>query len=131
MDINDVPQERNRTLSGEHKIVYARAKDGRVVAVASHGWEVEEIVTQQAVSICKEQVNVALVRAKTGQCSSLEYWMYEKRMNIATLAKSTGLWKWRVRLHLNSAHFCGLSYKLHSIYAEALGISTEQLKSLP
>lgn len=131
MDINEVPQERNATLAGVRKAVYARAADGSMVAVASQGWEVEEIVTQQAVDTLKELADAALVRAKAGQSSSLEYWMYAKRMDLIVLAQSTGLFQWRVRRHLQPARFAALSPKLLAIYADALGLSVEQLKALP
>jgi hypothetical protein len=131
MDINDVPQEGNATLSGLRKAVYARDEKGQIVPVASRGWEVEEIVTQQAVDALKEQADATLARARAGLSSPLEYWMHEKRMDVALLAQSTGLWQWRVRRHLQPQRFNKLSDKLLSIYAEALGMRIDQLKSLP
>ncbi|HWV16395.1 MAG TPA: hypothetical protein VN030_13260 [Cellvibrio sp.] len=131
MDINQVPQEGNATLAGVRKAVYARAADGQIVTIASQGWEVEEIVTQQAVDALKEQAQAALARAKAGQSSALEYWMYEKRMDPVVLAQSTGLWQWRVRRHLQAARFAKLSPKVMGIYADALGLAVEQLKTLP
>lgn len=131
MDIDDVPQEGNATLSGLRKAVVARDENGQMVTVASFGWEVEEIVTQQAVDALKQQASAALTRAKAGLSASLEYWMYENRMDIVVLAQSTGLWQWRVRRHLQPARFARLSDKLLNIYADALGMHIEQLKSLP
>lgn len=131
MLINDVPQEGNATLSGVRKTVYARDENGQMVPVASRGWEVEEIVTQQAVDCLKEQASAALHCAKAGLSSPLEYWMYERRMDIVVLAQSTGLWQWRVRRHLQPARFAKLSHKLLKLYADALGLHVEQLKSLP
>ena len=131
MNINEVPQEGNATLAGVRKAVYARAENGQMVAVASQGWEVEEIVTMQAVDALKEQASVALASARAGVSSPLEYWMYEKRMDVGVLAQSTGLWQWRVRRHLQAESFSKLSPKLLNIYADALGMSIAQLKSLP
>jgi hypothetical protein len=131
MDIDDVPQEGNAVLSGLRKAVYARDEQGHIVTVASKGWEVEEIVTQQAVDALKEQAQAALSRAKAGQSTPLEYWMYEKRMDIAILAQSTGMWQWRVRRHMQPARFAGLSTKILGRYADALGMTIDQLKSLP
>jgi hypothetical protein len=51
----DVPQDDNVTLGGHKKAVYARAADGRIQLVESSGWEVEEIVTRQAVEECDRQ----------------------------------------------------------------------------
>lgn len=131
MFVDDVPQEGNATLSGERKAVYARDEHGQIVSVASRGWEVEEIVTLQAIEALKEQASAALDRARAGLSSSLEYWMYERRMDIAMLAQSTSLWQWRVRRHLQPIRFANLPDKLLTIYAEALGMQIEQLKSLP
>lgn len=131
MNIDEVPQEGNATLAGGRKAVYARDKDGHMVIVACPGWEVEEIVTLQAVDAHKAQADAALVRAKAGQTAPLEYWMYEKRMDLAILAQSTELWQWRVRRHFNPARFAALSAALITRYADALGMTADQLKSLP
>lgn len=131
MDVNEVPQEGNAVLSGQRKAVYARDDHGNLVTVASKGWEVEEIVTRQAVDALKEQAAAALGRAKAGQSASLEYWMFEKRMDVTLLAQSTGIWQWRVRRHLQPARFAKLPDTLLAKYADALGITVDQLKSTP
>lgn len=131
MEIKDVPQEGNATLGGGRKAIYAKDAQGAMVIVCSRGWEVEEIVTQQAVDILKQQAGVALLRAKSGQASPLEYWMYQKRMDVAILAQSTGLWRWQVSRHLQARHFSRLSDKRLQTYADALGLSVVELTSLP
>ena len=131
MQVNDVPQEGNATLSGVRKAVYAKDENGQIVSVASRGWEVEEIVTQQAVDALKQQADAALLRARAGQASPLECWMFAKRMDVVVLSQSTGIWQWRVRRHLQPARFAQLSNKLLTTYADALGISLEQLRALP
>jgi hypothetical protein len=131
MNIDEVPQDGNITFEGGRKAVYAKNYQGQIVTVASSGWEVEEIVTMQAVDILKAQAAEALTRAKAGVASPLEYWMYEKRMDVTVLAQSVGLWRWRVRRHLRLEKFAKLSPKFLSMYAEVLGISVEQLQSLP
>lgn len=131
MDIDDVPQEGNATLAGGRKAVYARDGNGRIITVPSRGWEVEEIVTRQAVDAHKEQASAALQRARAGLSAPLEYWMYEKRMDVAILSQSTGIWQWRLRRHLQPAQFAKLSAKLLNTYADAIGLTVAQLKSLP
>lgn len=131
MDIKDVPQEGNASLGGGRKAMYAKDPNGAMVIVSSRGWEVEEIVTLQAVDLLKQQASAALARAKSGQTSPLEFWMYHKRMDLMILAQSAGLWRWRVSRHLLPLHFAKLSDKLLATYADALGISVAELKSLP
>ena len=131
MQLDDVPQEGNATLAGVRKAVYAKDENGQLVAVASQGWEVEEIVTQQAVDALKAQADAALLRARAGLAAPLEYWMFAKRMDVVVLSQSTGIWQWRVRRHLQPAKFAKLSQRLLATYADALGMTTEQLRGLP
>jgi hypothetical protein len=123
----DVPQEGNRTLAGLRKGVYAIADDGKLRFVSSRGWEVEEIVTRQAVEDLERRAMQARARALAGESSPLEYHMYRARMDLELLAQVTGLWRWRVRRHLKPAGFARLTPALKLRYAEALGISSEAL----
>ena len=43
MDVNDVPQEGNRTMGGYRRAMYAKDTDGRIVIVPSRGGESENI----------------------------------------------------------------------------------------
>lgn len=131
MDVRDVPQDGNVTLEGHRKAVYARDATGKIVAVGCAGWEVEEIVTLQAVAVLREQALAAHARGSAGQSSPLEYWMYARRMDLPLLAQSTGIWQWRVRRHFRPEIFGRLGASLLARYAEALGITVEQLKTLP
>ncbi|MDR2364626.1 MAG: hypothetical protein LBD68_02060 [Zoogloeaceae bacterium] len=130
MNVNDVPQESNRTLDGQRKGVYARRADGRLALVPSQGWEVEEIVTRQAVEAFEALAAAARERARRGESSPLEYHMYRARMDLSLLAQASGLWRWRVRRHLKPQGFARLSPVLRQRYAETLGITCAQLETL-
>ena len=123
----DVPQEGNATLAGYRKAVYAVADDGKVRLVASRGWEVEEIVTTQAVQDLERLAREARERALKGLASPLEVHMYRARMDLALLSQTTGLWRWRIRRHFRPEVFAGLSPALRQRYADALGLTLEAL----
>jgi hypothetical protein len=123
----EVPQEGNRSLAGHRKAVYAVADDGKLRLVPSRGWEVEEIVTRQAVEDLERRAEEARARALAGESSPLEYHMYRARMDLELLSQSTGLWRWRVRRHLRPAVFARLPLALRRRYAETLGVSVEAL----
>ena len=131
MDVQNVPQEGNQTLSGHKKAVYAKAMDGRIVAVASQGWEVEEIVTRQAVGEMQVLTETARRKVLEGVAAPLEYWMYARRMDLTLLSQTTHLWQWRIRRHLRPAVFAKLSSRLLARYADALGLSVQELQHLP
>ena len=123
----EVPQEGNRSLAGHRKAVYAVADDGKLRLVPSRGWEVEEIVTRQAVEDLERRAEEARARVLAGESSPLEYHMYRARMDLGLLSQTTGLWRWRVRRHFKPAVFARLPLALRQRYAEALGVSVEAL----
>lgn len=131
MRADDVPQDRNAALGGRRKAIYAVGPDGKYRVVASTGWEAEETVTLQAVEAFRERAEDARRRAHAGDTSALEFHMYQQRMDLALLAQTTGLWRWRVRRHLRPRVFARLSPALLARYAEALGISVDELRRVP
>jgi len=124
---SEVPQEESRTLAGHRKAVYAVAENGKLRLVPSRGWEVEEIVTRQAVEDLERRAEQARTRARAGESSPLEYHMYRARMDLGLLSQTTGLWRWRVRRHFKPAVFASLPLALKQRYAAALGVSVEDL----
>lgn len=131
MNVDAVPQEGNTTLGNQRKAMYARAADGRMVIVASRGWEAEEIVTRHAVAVHETHATSARARVEAGLTSPLEFWMYERRMDIALLAQTSGFWQWQVKRHLRPRTFIKLSAVQLARYATALGVSAAALKALP
>jgi hypothetical protein len=125
---SEVPQEGNATLGGHRKALYARGTDGKLQIVQSAGWEVEEIVTRQAVEDLNRLAEDARQRVAAGQTSTLEYHMHKARMDLPLLAQTTGLWQWRIRRHFRPAIFARLSPDVLQRYAEAMGLSADQLK---
>lgn len=125
---SEVPQEGNATLGGHRKALYARGTDGKLQIVQSAGWEVEEIVTRQAVEDLDRLAEDARQRVAAGLTSALEYHMHKARMDVPLLAQTTGLWQWRIRRHFRPAIFAGLSPALLQRYAEAMGLSITQLQ---
>ena len=125
---SEVPQEGNSTLGGHRKAMYARGADGKLHIVQSAGWEVEEIVTKQAVDDLLRLTENARQRVLAGQTSPLEYHMYRVRMDVPLLSQASGIWQWRIRRHFRPAIFAGLSASLLATYADAMGMTVEQLK---
>ena len=125
---SEVPQEGNSTLGGHRKAMYARGADGKLHIVQSAGWEVEEIVTKQAVDDLLRLTENARQRVLAGQTSPLEYHMYRVRMDVPLLSQASGIWQWRIRRHFRPALFAGLSASLLTTYADAMGMTVDQLK---
>jgi hypothetical protein len=131
MDVNDVPQEGNRTLGSHRKALYAKDANGKMVMVPSRGSEVDETVTMQAVHRMHALAEDAKTRVRAGTSAPLEYWMYARRMDVALLSQTSGIWQWRIRRHFKPLRFEQLSPRILARYAQALGLTTEQLKTQP
>lgn len=131
MDKQSVPQDQSTTYEGLKRLVYAVDEDGKYVGVTSSGWEVESFSTELAVAEMIRQRNDAWQRAKSGQCSPLEYHMFRNRMDFETLAMTTGIWRWRIRRHFKPHVFAKLSDTMLSRYASVMGVGVELLKQLP
>ena len=127
----DVPQQVARALRGQRKALYATNERGEYGLVQSAGWEAEEIVLDQAISEFEEQAADAHARVLGGLASPLEYHMLRCRMDVLVLAQATGFFRWQVRRHLRAATFRRLSARQRARYANALGLSVEQLNALP
>lgn len=131
MKKDDVPQDYSRSLAGQRKPLYVLDENGRYTTELSSGWDAEEVVLHQALEQFQQQAEEARQRVESGQTSSLEYHMYTKRMDTTVLAQSMGLFKWQVKRHFKPAVFRRLSSDKLSRYAYVLGLSVEQLQSLP
>lgn len=131
MKKNDVPQDRIATLGGLRKAMYALDQDGNYTIVPSDGWEAEELVLNQAIEEFERLSSEAHARCQQGLSSVLEFHMYDKRMDVTVLAQSTGFYKWQVKRHLKPEQFAKLPDRHLATYADALGISVDQLQQLP
>lgn len=131
MQVDEVPQENIPIFHGGRKAVYATARDGHYTVATTTGSQIEQTVTSQAIDEFLRQRDEARARVEAGVSSALEYHMYDQRMDLLTLAQSTGLWRWRVRRHLKPAVFARLGPKLLQRYADALGLTIDTLRHLP
>jgi len=131
MRAEDVPQETSELFQHERKTVYAVNANGEYVLVKTGGSEVDFGPTLDAGEWFAEQAQRARQRVEQGISSPLEFWMYQQRMDVPTLAQSTGLWQWRVRRHLRPDIFPRLSDALLQRHADALGVAVATLKQLP
>ncbi|MGH8461353.1 MAG: hypothetical protein ACRESS_07085 [Stenotrophobium sp.] len=131
MKQDEVPQDHLSYYQDGRKAIYAVDASGNYTTVPSSGWKIEEIVTGDAADEYRRLADEALIRARAGRSAPLEYHMYALRMDVPMLAETTRTWQWRVRRHLRPQVFARLNEKWLRRYGDALGLSIEQLKSLP
>jgi hypothetical protein len=118
-------------LGGETKAIYATDETGNVKVIETSGWDIEDIVLDQALEELQRQTEGALTRAQNGETSPLEYYMYKQRMDLPMLAQATSQFQWRVRRHFKPNIFSKLSSKQLNLYAEVLDLSVKKLTERP
>ena len=131
MKKGEVPQDPLPEYGNERRALYAVDDSGHYSATPSAGWQADQVVNHQAVDEYRRLAQEALERARAGLSSPLEFHMYDRRMEVESLAPAAGLWKWRVRRHLKPEVFAKLAPALLARYADAMGITIEHLTTLP
>lgn len=128
---DDVPQFERSAYGGHRKLLYAVDRDGRYTRVESVGCEIEAAATYDAIADLEASARDAFERARSGDAAPLLYHMYRRRMDVALLAETAGLARWRVRRHLRADRFARLPARILRRYAEALDMEIAALASLP
>ncbi|HID71065.1 MAG TPA: hypothetical protein EYP35_11615 [Desulfobacterales bacterium] len=131
MDKKNVPQDNVSTYANNKKAMYATDSAGNYNVVASSGWKIEEEATMQAVHELERMARDAYSRVKHGEKSPLFFHMYNCRMDLQVLSESTGFFKWRIKRHFKPSIFRKLSDKILEHYGDTLGLSREELCTLP
>jgi len=131
VETHSVPQDPSPTYEGQRKLLYAVDDKGEYTGVQSAGWEPETFATLTAVAELDRLRDDAWSRALAGQTSALEFHMFDRRMELDTLAATTGLWKWRIRRHFDVHRFAKLPESVLARYADAMGITVERLRAVP
>lgn len=131
MDTNSVPQDPSPTYEGQRKLLYAVDEKGEYTGVQSAGWEPETFATLTAIGELDRLREEAWDRALAGRTSALEFHMFDRRMELDTLAATSGIWKWRIKRHFDVQRFARLPDRILQRYAHAMGISIERLKRVP
>ena len=130
MDIKSVPQDNSSTYANHKKAIYAKDENGEVKMVESSGWEVEELVTKQALQDLQDHAYDAYCEVKKGLKSPLYYHMYAVRMDLQVLADSTGFFQWTIKRDFKPERFAKMDLTRLAVYADAMGLEIEKLKVL-
>lgn len=130
VDHSQVPQDNSHTYGGHRKLLYATDARGDYIGVTSTGWEAETLATDSALDLLAQQQEAAWQRAQRGETSALEYYMVYRRMDLALLSQTSGMFRWRIRRHFRPAVYARLSKKILQRYAEALGMEVSALQTL-
>ncbi len=123
----EVPKQNNCTLAGMQKVMYTKNNQGKFIT-ENYGSNVEEFATKTAVDEYELLKKESLNKIKNNISSPIEYFMYENRMDIPTLASMVEMFQFRVKRHLKMKNFQKLNDDILRRYAEVFSININQLK---
>lgn len=132
MKVKDVPQDM-KYYEGSHArdINYAVDEEGRYKAVVSCGWEAKTDALDAAWDEVNDECQEVLERIRKGETSALEYHATKNLMTLSLLSTYTGFSKRTIKKHYDPKVFASLDDETLAVYAEALRITVEELKSIP
>ena len=126
----EVPQDPS-FYKGHRRVCYALNKDSRYVVAESAGWEVERVVTEQALLDLEAQVEDTRRKVLAGELAPLAYHLATHQFTPKLCAQHVGMAAWRVKRHLRPAVFARLSTKVLQRYAHCLDLALEDLARVP
>ena len=130
MKVSEVPQDITY-YNGEKRACYALDDQGNYVVVPSSGWEAEAIVNGLAMEDWEARLVEIRKEVLAGRQSPLGYYMELRQMTPKILGKTAGISIFRVKRHFRPEIFAKLKPQVLERYAQALAISTEELKRGP
>lgn len=131
MKVEEVPQEGMEYRNRDHarKLMYAVDKDGSYTGVNSAGWEPENLALRQAWENIEDRLLETKKEVDTGVKSPIAYHMERCLMDTNLLASYMGIWKWRVKRHMQPSIFKKLKDATLGKYASIFQITTDELKN--
>ncbi len=132
MKVEEVPQDRGM-ITEEHgcEVCYAVNSNGIYTLSKSAGWEVKNIVNDQAWSLILEETKKAHRMVLTGTLSPLAYHAARNQMDVSLLACYVQIAKWRVKRHYKPNVFNRLNDGMLGKYAAIFNVSIQELKQVP
>jgi hypothetical protein len=130
MKVNEVPQDKT-FYEDVKRACYALDNEGKYIIIPSSGWSTEEVVNGLAVDELKNKLEEARKNVIRGLKSPLAYHMEYRQMTTEILAKTVGMFSFRVRRHFRPEIFAKLKPSVIKRYALALALTEQELKSVP
>lgn len=130
MKVSEVPQDITY-YNGEKRACYALDDQGNYVVVPSSGWEAEAIVNGLAMEDWEARLVEIRKEVLAGRQSPLGFYMELRQMTPKILGQTAGIAVFRVKRHFRPEIFAKLKPQVLERYAQALAISTEELKRGP
>lgn len=130
MKKQDLPQdESNMKSANMTEVLYVTDENDQYTTANSIGWEAKKLALDESMELIHERIEEARQHVALNKVSPVIYFMELNKMDLSVLAAYVGMWQWRVKRHTKPRIFKTLSDTILKKYADAFGISVEELKN--
>lgn len=130
MKKQDLPQDESNLKSANMtEILYVTDENDNYTTANSTGWDAKKAALDESMELIHERIEEAKQNVANNKVSSIVYFMELNKMDIGVLASYVGMWQWRVKRHFKPKVFKTLSENTLKKYADAFGISVDELKN--
>ena len=130
MKKQDIPQDESNLQSANMtEMLYVTDEHNNYTTAQSIGWEAKKAALDESMELIYERIAEAKQNVANGIVSPIIYFMELNKMDFQVLAAYVDKWQWTVKRHSKPHVFKKLSDSTLKKYADAFGISVDELKN--
>ncbi|MGH1520346.1 hypothetical protein [Chryseobacterium sp. JK1] len=130
MKKQDLPQDESNLKSANMtEVLYVTDENDNYTTANSTGWDAKKAALDESMELIYERIEEAKNHVAQNKVSPIVYFMELNKMDLGVLASYVGMWQWRVKRHFKPTIFKTLSETQLKKYADAFGVSVNELKN--
>nr|WP_315027258.1 hypothetical protein [uncultured Chryseobacterium sp.] len=130
MKKQDLPQDESNLKSANMtEVLYVTDENDNYMTANSTGWDAKRAALDESMELIYERIEEAKQDVANNIVSPIVYFMELNKMDLGVLSSYVGMWQWRVKRHFKPKIFKTLSETVLKKYADAFGISVNELKN--
>ena len=130
MKKQDIPQDESNLQSANMtEMLYVTDENNNYTTAQSIGWEAKKAALDESMELIYERIEEAKRNVANNIVSPIIYFMELNKMDLQVLAAYVDKWQWTVKRHSKPHVFKKLSDSTLKKYADAFGISVDELKN--
>lgn len=130
MKKQDLPQDESNLQSANMtEVLYVTDENDNYTTANSIGWDAKKAALEESMELINERIEEAKQNVANNLVSPIVYFMELNKMDVQVLAAYVNMWQWTVKRHVKPRTFKKLSDSTLKKYADAFGISVEELKN--
>ena len=130
MKKQDLPQDESNLQSANMtEVLYVTDENDNYTTANSIGWDAKKAALEESMELINERIEEAKQNVANNLVSPVVYFMELNKMDVQVLGAYVNMWQWTVKRHAKPKIFKKLSDSTLKKYADAFGISVEELKN--